>query len=759
MKHSNLTFAVALGFTSLIASDYSHARESISSVSARLSTLENQLQLTTDLANCGNTFAKAGEISNELPIVDPTTGNILFKLPIPSPATGGILVDADAYATWDYGYMGTQLYTNDEGQLACGAVVNMQALVESVMDVGLGSICAGTAIAAMSKDPKAETADSVICSVIDNVVRASNALFWLGVSGAERKDELDNSGSPEAIKGPRADLYKVSTLTLGIPQNEAELIALIKAQAIDAPLAALSEGKLVFGDIEIPFDQLMTPFEIVQGELETNGTVLLSSPAQFVAETAAVVAEYYFDEIVNPELIQAVIDAASKLDFVDGDGNEVFGMALTTEGAGPALNTMAFKLQGAEVMKFSNNNVGVTVGATSFDVGASSLSLNIEGTSVITASTSEVCLLGVCINDDLLSLSGVPVDLESQLSTLTSGVASLNGLVPSNLPTQLSVLSSGLAGLQTIVPVMQGQLGTLNTNYGTLSNTASVSAGHINTLWGTLYNPGGVRDLATGAHSFMFSNTGSGLGGGPNGTDGGMVGRMSATTALLTNTITPQLNALNNAMFHVDNIVGKGNAIWELVHGSGQRLARVDQLHHYMFVDTGTGFNGPDGNPATGDGGIFDRMNQTTALLNAAVNGGGLGASIIGHIPNSIPYVPYISDARLKNNIVPLTSSLDNILLLQGVTHQWNEQAVALGIQVPDRTVLGFIAQEVQQVVPELIYEGSDGYLRVDYPKMVPMVVEGIKDQQTQIAQLQQENEQLKTYLCSLDSTAPFCGN
>ena len=48
----------------------------------------------------------------------------------------------------------------------------------------------------------------------------------------------------------------------------------------------------------------------------------------------------------------------------------------------------------------------------------------------------------------------------------------------------------------------------------------------------------------------------------------------------------------------------------------------------------------------------------------------------------------------------------------------------------------GFIAQELQKVVPEIVKENNDGYLTVDYSGLIPILVKGLKEQQEEIDQL-----------------------
>jgi hypothetical protein len=99
------------------------------------------------------------------------------------------------------------------------------------------------------------------------------------------------------------------------------------------------------------------------------------------------------------------------------------------------------------------------------------------------------------------------------------------------------------------------------------------------------------------------------------------------------------------------------------------------------------------------------------------------------------------SDKRHKNNIQLIPNALEKVSKLNGVTWEWNDD-------VEDVTKLspktGLIAQEVQEVLPEVVTERENGFLGLDYSKMVGLLVEAIKEQQTQIAELKAEVEALK---------------
>ena len=78
---------------------------------------------------------------------------------------------------------------------------------------------------------------------------------------------------------------------------------------------------------------------------------------------------------------------------------------------------------------------------------------------------------------------------------------------------------------------------------------------------------------------------------------------------------------------------------------------------------------------------------------------------------------------------------------MNGVTWEWNDDVNEVTKAAPKT---GLIAQEVQSVLPEVVKEKEDGYLGLDYAKMMGLMVEAIKEQQLQIEKLQLEVADLK---------------
>ena len=99
------------------------------------------------------------------------------------------------------------------------------------------------------------------------------------------------------------------------------------------------------------------------------------------------------------------------------------------------------------------------------------------------------------------------------------------------------------------------------------------------------------------------------------------------------------------------------------------------------------------------------------------------------------------SDKRHKNNIVVISDALSKVTKLNGVTWEWNDDVDVVTKETPKT---GLIAQEVQEVLPEVVKERADGFLSLDYSKMMGLMVEAIKEQQQQIHSLTLEIENLK---------------
>jgi hypothetical protein len=106
----------------------------------------------------------------------------------------------------------------------------------------------------------------------------------------------------------------------------------------------------------------------------------------------------------------------------------------------------------------------------------------------------------------------------------------------------------------------------------------------------------------------------------------------------------------------------------------------------------------------------------------------------------------FTSDKRHKNNIQTIPNALEKVTKLNGVTWEWNDDVNEVTKSTPKT---GLIAQEVQEVLPEVVKTRDDGFLALDYSKMMGLMVEAIKEQQSQIEKLRMD---LDNYECKCDN-------
>ena len=104
--------------------------------------------------------------------------------------------------------------------------------------------------------------------------------------------------------------------------------------------------------------------------------------------------------------------------------------------------------------------------------------------------------------------------------------------------------------------------------------------------------------------------------------------------------------------------------------------------------------------------------------------------------PNSLictGNVTAYSDIRLKKDIRPISDPIKKVQQIRGCTFEWLHGAASAA----GRSV-GVIAQEVEAVLPEAVHTGDDGYKSLAYGNMIGLLIEAIKEQQTQIEALQE---------------------
>ncbi|MBD3316692.1 MAG: hypothetical protein GF344_12965, partial [Chitinivibrionales bacterium] len=101
------------------------------------------------------------------------------------------------------------------------------------------------------------------------------------------------------------------------------------------------------------------------------------------------------------------------------------------------------------------------------------------------------------------------------------------------------------------------------------------------------------------------------------------------------------------------------------------------------------------------------------------------------------------SDERLKADIYPLTRALEKVMELQGVSYTWKEDSGPMG----GKKDIGFIAQDIEKVVPEIVSTDGEGYKGIAYGRLTALLTEAVKSQQETIKKLERRVDYLEKRL------------
>jgi hypothetical protein len=93
------------------------------------------------------------------------------------------------------------------------------------------------------------------------------------------------------------------------------------------------------------------------------------------------------------------------------------------------------------------------------------------------------------------------------------------------------------------------------------------------------------------------------------------------------------------------------------------------------------------------------------------------------------------SDIRLKENIQPIQNALEKVESISGNTYDWKEGYDE--IHSHKGNDVGVIAQEIESILPQIVTNRDNGYKAVQYEKIVPLLIEAIKELSAKIKQLE----------------------
>ena len=171
-----------------------------------------------------------------------------------------------------------------------------------------------------------------------------------------------------------------------------------------------------------------------------------------------------------------------------------------------------------------------------------------------------------------------------------------------------------------------------------------------------------------------------------------------------------------------------------LVEGSNITLTTEGKTITIASTDTNTTYTAGEGGGLTLSGTEFS-INESAYVQLDSLSAGSTGTVSSGEIHAASDIVAYSgSDKRLKTNIQPIQDPLTKLQKIGGYTFDW----------IPNQDIhshtgndIGVIAQEIEEVLPEITTTRDNGYKAVKYEKLTAYLIECVKAQQTHIQQLE----------------------
>jgi len=394
-------------------------------------------------------------------------------------------------------------------------------------------------------------------------------------------------------------------------------------------------------------------------------------------------------------------------------------------------------------------------GATSGEGIAHSISLdNTSVTAGSYGSTTAIPTFTVDAQGRLTAASTVTVDTysgwsaggDSGAGTVPEGTT-INWIGGEGIDTSFSGTTLTIAG-ELATTTNKGVASFNSTDFSVSSGVVSIVHEHIEDIVGGMlsgsggtsvtYNDGtGVVTInSTAPHYTSAIAVG----------DGGLT-QKNFTTTLKTKLDGIAANATNTAAPHYTSAIAVGDG------GLTQKnftTTLKNKLDGIAAGATNTAAPHYTSAIAVGDGGLTQK-NFTTTLKNK-LDGIAAGATtytsnqatntnstvLFGEVRSSGNITAYYSDDRLKTRLGSIKNPLDKVCSLNGFYFKQNEKGNEITPQYEDMMQVGISAQEIKSVLPEVVVENAieDQYDSVHYDKVVPLLIEAIKELKSEIESL-----------------------
>ena len=414
----------------------------------------------------------------------------------------------------------------------------------------------------------------------------------------------------------------------------------------------------------------------------------------------------------------------------------VSGEAYITSGIMTAIRTQY-------IGGIGNAGIGETVATAMFNVGVVT-SLTGTASTITTMNATTAFITGLRANTNFATpFAAVNTGIVTNFKSTTAAI--INSYTNTGFTTTLVVASNGWMGAPiayinsgfTTTAHVTGSLFTPNgyVNTGIITNINGAAGGasggtlkYLNgqfggSLWlsgssasqGLRANVGVITNFGK-ANELTLINCGNGASGNPVGVVTAALFRSQIPTGTAPITVTSTTKCTNLNADLLDGRTETGflrgaNNVWQTSDDGKNRL---------YFATNGKTIYGNSGN------GVHEWRGTANSERMTLDNSGNLSAD--GEICAS-------SDARLKTNVKTIENGLDKVLQLRGVEFDRIDK---------DAHQIGVIAQEVEEIVPDVVHTNEEGMKSVAYGNLVAVLIEAVKDLKGEITELRAELDELK---------------